>query len=193
MERPELVNEHWKLCARERVVLAFLRAEWDKWPLLMMLGDRGIVDNPDLKDPVQNNTRASLLWHVRAPLLELIPADTCWFEVKNFSRAHCWQLHAINFPDWNSPDDMNELEKVAIRKPEPLRVPVNEWASPILWGHSKSGPFTVLEGNHRMCALASQVTSCDECAAPVFIGISTELCRWHHPDAVALRRQGWVF
>jgi hypothetical protein len=186
-----LGDEHWRSIPPARVALAFLGGEWDKWTALAMVGDRRIVDEADLSDFVQNSVRASLLANVRGSLLALIPRDTQWFEVQKLRSQHFGQLRAINFPEWNSPDDANELDKVAIRKPIPLRAPPSAWEAPILWGHDKAGPFTVLEGNHRMTALAACEEERSHCSVTVFVGLSVELCRWHLEDAPALRRQGW--
>ena len=182
-----LADESWLPCFQHAVALAFLCAEWGKVP---MFGDRRIVDDPDLTDAVENNVRALLFWSIREPLLRLIPANTQWFEVKHLRECHFAQLRAINHPVWNSPDDLNELEKVAARKPESLRGPAGTLVPAILWGHNRQGPFTIIEGNHRMSALAGSNTERGGCTLPVFAGLSAELCVWHLPDVPALRAQG---
>jgi hypothetical protein len=186
-----LAAETWSACSMHDIALAFLRAERDKSLAQVMFGDRRIVDKPDLTDAVENNLRASLLCGMREPLLRLVPAGTRWFEVKHLRECHFAQLHAINHAYWNHRDDMNELDKIAVRKPQVLRGSIGDWEPPILWGHDASGPFTILEGNHRMSALAGSQVERVRCALPVYVGLSAELCVWHHPDVDALRAQGW--
>lgn len=193
-EEGALAHETWEPCSVHAVVLAFLQAEWDK-PLLgafplRMLGDRRIIDDADIENAVQNNLRTSLLWLRRAALLQWIPTDTQWFEVRFLRAQHFHQIRAINCPEWRSPEDSNELLKVAIRKPDTLRSSVSAWQPPIFWGHDQDGPFTVLEGNHRMAALAGSEQR-SGCALTVYVGLSAELCRWHLPDKAALIDQGW--
>jgi hypothetical protein len=89
-------------------------------------------------------------------ILRQLPADTTWFRVDHLRRSHLDQLRAINYSDWNSSNDHNELEKVALRKPQMTwrgPAPRGDW-SPILFAHDRAGPFTILEANHRMTALA---------------------------------------
>ena len=194
IDRTTLTTESWKPCSVHAVVLAFLRAEWDK-PLpgsfpLSMLGDRRVIDDADLGNAVQNNLRSSLLWFTRGGLLQWIPMDTRWFEVRSLCFRHFHQVRAINCPPWTSAADSNELLKVAARQPEELKGCISAWQPPILWGHDREGAFTILEGNHRLTALAGSAQR-SECALPVYVGLSAALCRWHMPDKSALIAQGW--
>lgn len=192
--KASLADANWSPCSAHAVVLAFLRAEWDK-PLpgafpLRMIGDRGIIDKADLEDATENNIRSSLLWSIRAGLLQGVPTDTRWFDVRHLREQHFHQVRAINYRDWTSPADCNELENVAARKRLELEKPVTDWQPPIMWGHDRKGPITILEGNHRLAALASSAQR-DSCALPVYVGLSANLCRWHLPDKRALIEQGW--
>src|ERR1700722_12117917 len=101
MSTTVLAAETWSACSTHGIVLAFLRAEWNKSHALVMFGDRRIVEKPDLTDALENNLRASLLWDIREPLLRLVPAGTRWFEVKHLWECHFAQLHAINHACWN--------------------------------------------------------------------------------------------
>lgn len=177
-----LVGETWTPCSANPIVLEFLRAEWDKWPILDRIGDRRLVTEPDLTDDVQNKQRMRLLWRVRGPLLHHIPSDTRWFEVQRLSTQHFWQLRAINHKDWISPDDRNELEKVAIRNRQPLMASIAGF-QPILWGHDKEGPFTILEGNHRLTALAGAADR-HSYEFVAYVGLSAHPCGWHRADGV---------
>ncbi|MDB6043517.1 MAG: hypothetical protein JWM63_2068 [Gammaproteobacteria bacterium] len=176
-----LADESWSPCSKHAVILAFLRAEWDKSPQLKGR-DRHLITTADITDTRQNNQRMTALWSIRGALLKRLPGDTQWFEVKYLREGHFWQLHAINFLDWNSPEDMNELEKVAVRRRQPLLTPVASWEPSILWGHERSGSFTIIEGNHRLSALAGTLVERRSCAIPVYVGLSPSLCHWHLPD-----------
>lgn len=188
-----LAHESWEPCSVHAVILAYLRAEWEKhltgsFPLCM-IGDRRIIDEADLGDAVQNNLRSTLLWLTRGALLRWIPTDTRWFEVCHLRQQHFHQIRAINCSPWTSPTDSNELEKVAGRTRIDLRKPPAEWPSPILWGHDRHSALTILEGNNRLTALAGS----DEgrgCALTVYVGLSTRPCPWHLPDVPKLSPQG---
>jgi hypothetical protein len=190
-DRGALSDESWTPSSAHAVVLALLSAEWDKWPRLNEIGDRRTVDAADLHDAVGNDLRFALLWQFRGGLLQWIPQDTDWYQVSALRERHFHQLRAINFSDWNNPADENELEKVAVRKPLALQGAVSAMDPPILWGHDRDGPFTILEGNHRMTALAASERQRAATALSVYVGLSPGLCRWHRPDREALIQQGW--
>jgi hypothetical protein len=125
--------------------LSFLRSEWAKWPLISAYWDRGILaDSADVSSPIENNLRAQMIWTLRSALLQWIPADTQWFKLQYLRTNHYSELRAINHGSWISSDDMNELEKVALRTTQECWEPEGKW-SPILWSHDKNGPFTIIE------------------------------------------------
>jgi hypothetical protein len=168
------------------MVSAFLDAEWGKLPMLWRLGDRRLVDRADLGDPAENNVRMMLLWSIRGPLFEAVPADTEWFEVGLLTAAHFWQLRNIHHKDW-SPFSVatNELDEIARNKPrQALLTPPDRWPPCVLWGHDRGGPFTILEGNNRMSALAADAEARQNCALPVIVGLSGQRCGWHRADGV---------
>lgn len=70
------------------MVLAFLKAEWDKWPRLAEHGDRRLITEPEFTDLAQNNARLALLREVRDMLLKHVPHDTEWFEVRHLDVRH---------------------------------------------------------------------------------------------------------
>ncbi|MGK7912612.1 MAG: hypothetical protein AB4050_14225 [Synechococcus sp.] len=90
-------------------------------------------------------------------------------------------LRAIHHVNWSSPNDANELTSVARRKQIPLMLSPSAWAPPILWGHTQSGPFTIIEGNHRLTALAGSSTP-NNFAISVCVGLSRAPCWLHQPD-----------
>lgn len=179
-----LADEAWSPCSLHAVVLTFLRAEWEKWPTLKVRDRRLIAEQADLTDVRQNNERMRALLSVRGPLLGGVPNDTQWFEVRHLRADHFGQLHAINFRNWNSPADMNELEKVALRKPLQILTPVASWQPPILWGHDQGGPFSILEGNHRLAALACAAAEHQHWRTLALVGLSPRPCGWHRPDGL---------
>jgi hypothetical protein len=67
-----------------------------------------------------------------------------------------------------------------------MHSPPSNWGTPILWGHDRKGPFTIIEGNHRLVAYASQANK-SGLSVPVFVGLSKTPCFWHifamHPTS----------
>ncbi|HEY6641085.1 MAG TPA: hypothetical protein VIZ63_02995 [Povalibacter sp.] len=177
-----LAEEHWSSASYDDVVLAFLEAEWGKYPEPIRTQCAGLIVSPSLSSERENRIRAKFLWALREPLLTHVPGDTRWFAVTHLRRQHFPELHAINHPAWTSPNDRNELLNVACRRPERLKSEPSAWAPPILWGHQKSGPFTILEGNHRLTALAGSIDP-PEFSLAVYVGLSDGKCLWHRPDA----------
>jgi hypothetical protein len=161
--------------------VAFLAAEFDKIDDTVS-SDLALVTAPDLRDPAQNERRRELLYRRRERLLAYVPESTEWFEVRYLERHHLPQLRAINFGTWNSPGvDENELPRVAHRRRTPLLVSPSEWPPPILWGHTRAGPFTVLEGNNRLTAYAG-ATQPPTLHVRAVVGLSGDRCCWHLPD-----------
>jgi hypothetical protein len=161
--------------------LAFLTAEFDEISGIAP-GDANLVTVPDLVDAAQNERRRQLLYSRRGPLLDQVPGSTEWFEVRYLERGHLHQLRAINHRHWTRPGvDNNEVLKVAHRMRIPLLRQPTDWAPPILWGHTRNGPFTVLEGNNRFVAYAA-VRHQIALRVRVYVGLSAEPCCWHTPD-----------
>jgi len=176
-----LADETWTSATSAEVCLAFLRAEWDKVPEITGWHDRGLIDAPDLRDGRENSLRRLILGSWREPLLAQIPADTLWWLVRSLRHTHTAELLVIASDDWRDPIDRNELLNVAQRRGEALRIPPTEWSPPILWGHEREGPFTILEGNNRLvnyAASAPQLAFEVEC----FVGLSPSPSVWHLPD-----------
>jgi hypothetical protein len=178
-----LADEKWTPCSVHEITLSFLRSEWDKWPSISAYWDRRLVEDPVSMDAISVNLRASMLWSVRAMIVGQLPADTTWFKVEHIRRQHFGELRAINHVGFTSPADDNEIEKVALRKPEEIwrgDPPSRDW-SPILFAHDRGGPFTILEANHRMTALAQPDIEFD-IELTAYVGLSRSQCVWHLPD-----------
>jgi hypothetical protein len=185
-----LEDEAWAPSSYDAMVLAFLKGEWSRWRLADR-GDVKLITEPDLTDPIQNLARRRLLQSIRGVLLAQIPRDTRWFEVKHLSARHFWQLRNIHRSDWSGHSHTHELLEMARLQPERLRQESNSWGSwrPVLWGHNRTGPFTIIEGNHRLTALAGARAERQENIRMVtYVGTSSRPCEWHRPDAVEHER-----
>ena len=149
-----LSGESWIEVGFNPVALAFLVGEWDKWPQYYWPVDKRLITHADLNNAGENGTRALLLVRVRGLLLERVPPDTRWFEVKYLRDSHLEQLLVIGRCGFIALQDDHALRSAAKTKSTPLRTQPSAWAPPVLWGHERNGPFTILEGNHRLTAYA---------------------------------------
>ena len=180
-EGQRLSGQTWTEVTVHHVYVAFLCAEWHKLIVPTTLHDRQLIDQPDLSSYSENQRRAELLYSYRAPLLQRMPADTRLYEVRYLQEGHLDELLVIGRCGWDSPHDGNELLQVARRKLLPLRSQPQTWSAPILWGHTRQGPFTILEGNNRLVAFAGADPR-PSLRRSVYAGLSGSLCFWHLPD-----------
>jgi hypothetical protein len=188
MDHPmSLADMEWKRVNLHPVVLTWLRAERGGYveqarkALGLSLADvADLLDSADLANPDQNRARLRLLYGARNIFSLEIPPDTEWYNVRNLKHEHLNELLVVNHPAWNDPAHHNELHEVAKLKNRSLEKPPSEWDSPILWGHDRNGPFTIMEGNNRLASyVASGRTDLD---IPAFIGLSPLKCLYHLPD-----------
>jgi hypothetical protein len=168
------------------VVLEFLRGERTKIKLPQGMP---LVDGPNLSDPVENHQRLRLLYHNqnlgRAIFMVEIPTDKCWWEVHGLTENELDELYvsARHNKHWNVGG--YKLNNVAAAVQEPLTSTPSSWAGRIiLWGHDWKGPFTIMEGNHRMLAYAAAKTR-PALNLDVYVGISPSFCFWHCDDPVS--------
>jgi len=192
-----LAQKEWSPISIHDVVLAWLRAERHtvKSRLaqlpepLWTAGLAALLDRAELSDAEGNRARLRLLYMYRIVFMVEIPPDTNWYEVRTLTDQELKELHVVNYHTFNDPADQNELMKVAARKAaveqrinekiDPRSQP-SDWEPPILWGHTKAGPFSIIEGNKRLIAYAaSGQTGID---TPVLIGLSPMRCHWHILD-----------
>jgi hypothetical protein len=177
-----LENQAWHAVTIHAVHLAFARAEWHRLPGATP-AERHLVESADLSDAAKNERRRHLLYRLREPLMRRVPTDTAWYEVRYLEDRHLAELLVIGRCGWDAAVDRNELPKVAKRRPTELQTPPSRWSEPILWGHDRNGPFTILEGNNRLVAYAG--TSAPRLIEiPVYVGLSPSRCIWHLPDPV---------
>ena len=177
-----LTNQRWKMVSVNEVLHSFLNDERKK--CLNSLGSFAenniqLIDNPDFTNEAENYKRAMML-SFRLPILLNIPSSTIWYKVSSLNKSHSEKLIVINDVGWRSANDKNELLNVAQREKESFKSSPSECGIPILWGHTKNGPFTIIEGNHRFVALASSKMQFN---IKCYIGLSPDLCcPWHLPD-----------
>ena len=184
-EQPQLGDETWTPCSYDAVMLAVLRADWTR----RRLNDRGhprLIAHPDLLDPAQNDARRALLLGLTGSVWPSVPKDTAWFEVRHLGMHHFGALRHIHHLNWSSysRSKTNEVLEIANLRPERLRshaVPAT-W-QPVLWGHERAGPFTILDGNRRIAALALAPKPYGDLKLVAYVGLSGAPGVWHRPDA----------
>ena len=111
-----------------------------------------------------------------------IPPDTTWWEVCSLTENEIGELYvsAKHNKQWD--DAGNKLEQVAAVVREPLKSSPNTWNGRIiLWGHDRNGPFSIIEGNHRMLAYAHAAPR-SPLSIDVYVGLSDSYCYWHFAD-----------
>lgn len=177
----------WKPVSVHRFVLLFLLAERDTNLAPFRNADPQLVDSlldaPDLANSTDNQLRMRLLYLMRCRYVGEIPADTIWYEVQNLTDDDLGSLYVTRHASWTAPTDNNELLEVAKRLPAAMRSPPSSWRSIILWGHDRLGPFSIIEGNHRLVSYAASRTSLSErLRIQVLVGLSPSLCYWHPLD-----------
>lgn len=182
-----LQRGEWTQVSFNEYVLAFLRAEQQtnvaqEIARQPSMGPRisSALDAPDLTDSEQNWLRLRLLNVIRSRYIAEIPGDTVWHTVRSLTDDDLPNLFVTRHATWTSIADNNELGAVARRKPIPLRQQPSGWTPVILWGHERAGPFTIIEGNHRLVSYVS--SGGGGLKIPVLVGLSATSCYWHPPD-----------
>jgi len=176
-----LVSKQWKPVSAHEVIAEYLASEPHKLNGIPSF-IQGIVNSPNLTDSAENHLRLRLLYHLRCFILAEIPPDVAWYEVATLTDDELPELYVIPHCGWDDPGGSHELVKVACRRPQTLRSNPSTWRRPILFGHTRSGPFTILEGNNRFTAYVSDGGSGLHVQA--FVGLSPTPCYWHQPDSV---------
>jgi hypothetical protein len=169
------------------VVAEFLRGERHRFEHSLPSAEMALIDSPNISDPRENHARLRYLYCSRGHLIGEIPPDTQWYEVRNLTAEGLSELHVIARCGWDHSGDRNELLRVVLRRPSALTSQPSSWARPILWGHEKAGPFTILEGNNRLVAFASQGQQ-SALMIPALVGLSPTPCCFHifdPPDVIA--------
>ncbi len=191
-----LGTEAWTPVTVHEVFATFCRSERDR--ITRFLDDlkargtlsaseadalRTAVERPDREDPRLRHLRMRAVYLVRAPLLGEIPPDTLWYAVSHLEREHLGELRVIGRCGWDKPSHRNELEAVVACGAvgaEPVH-PETWDRRLILWAHSRRGPYTILEGNHRLVALRS-ASPVPSLRVTVLVGLSPSSCLLHRMD-----------
>lgn len=167
-----------------------------------------LVNKPDLSDPVENAKRRALLFIRHASLWRVLPEGTQWFEVtlrpidleriRVFPRSH-WRKVAKG--DFGITEVVREIaagncqdivEEGFVQKIFEIR----DWleqdvdaGAVLLIGINERGPFTVLDGNHRLAA--SMLASVEPAKRfRVYCGLSPRMaqCCWYNTNVSTLFR-----
>ena len=174
-----LAMKKWTPVSVYRVIAAFLIAERET-NVQQRFVDPGLIsaaevarllDAPNIDNPEENFFRMRMLYRIRNVFFGEFPPDTVWCNVENLTDAELSQLHVVGRCGWDDvTHDRNELLQVVQRREEPLQAPPDRWGPIVLWGHTRTGPFTIVEGNHRLVAYAGSARA--ELDIPVLIGLS---------------------
>lgn len=176
-----LARGAWSPASLHTVVAEFLQAERHK--LVGLTPEQAkLMDQPDTADPIANHSRLRLLYRWRLLLMVEVPPDTEWLEVHSLTEDDFPNLLVIDRCSLVPAGVDNRLDRASLVLDKgPLKTPPSQWCRPILWGHSKDGPFTILEGNHRLLAYAGHSAG-SGLSVPAFVGLSPTPCFWHRPD-----------
>ena len=169
----------------------------------------GLVAAPDLSNPADNSLRRALFSLRHGTLWGALPKDTEWYEVelrasdlsriRAFPRAQWRKLargdFAINkvvrcISEGNRSTDPAFLAKIQSLRNACFKPESNPGAV-LLIGLSGSGPFTILDGNHRM--VAAMLNSPESLRTfRVYCGLSPRMveCCWYETNLSTLFRYG---
>jgi O-antigen/teichoic acid export membrane protein len=169
-----------------------------------------LVTSPNFADPNENRVRRALLFVRHAALWREIPKETEWFEaeirysdlhrIRVFPRAHWRKLALGDFAITQvarriASGHLRELAvKAFLAKIDGLRdhLAGNQDAGAVLLiGLDRHGPFTILDGNHRL--LAAMLMSADAVGRlRFFCGLSPRMnqCCWFQTNIATLVRYG---
>ncbi len=187
-------NQYWGKVSKDEVYCAFLKSEYKiRFNLSSKETEyiKELVDNPCFSNEFQNSKREELLLLIRKPILDEI-THTTWHKA-SLQQSHLNELRVMGRCGWDYgslPDhdsmckpDQNELVSVARRRPQKLKKDPFQWEPPILWGHTMDGPFTIIDGTHRLLGYASHSNKPD-LNILAYIGLSEEKCKWHLLDQI---------
>ena len=180
-----LSDKDWRRVRIHRVVSEFLLAEFHRVRGFLPQDLWTLVTSPNLGDSRQNHIRLSALCYCRAELIGEVPPDTIWYEVSDLTAEELPELRVIaRCGLWTDEAGRNELPYVAQRiqrKDVDFATDPRSWSAPILWGHDRTGPFTILDGNHRLLAYLRSVNP-PPISVRAMVGLSPTPCFWHIHD-----------
>jgi O-antigen/teichoic acid export membrane protein len=169
-----------------------------------------IVFEPAFDDPMENELRRALLFVRHGSLWRELPSGTEWYEVKVgaadlprirvFPRAHWRKLAVGDFAITQVAQRVVD-DRYIERTPEAFRTKIKDLrdhlqandkavaGAVLLIGISQSGPFTILDGNHRL--LAATLASPEAVdRLRFFCGLSPRMaeCCWYQTNFITLLR-----
>jgi hypothetical protein len=152
--------------SRDELILSWLHSEWDRTH-----PSRRLVDQADLSDPAQNAARAQMLFSIRANIVRELPyqmrPDWAYIEEADLPNLYIipcseWYLDTgctfrlsdvpANLKAGRHPvDHLAKIDAIALS----LADYESSTTSDVLMLNSadRTGPYTIIEGNHRGCAL----------------------------------------
>ena len=169
-----------------------------------------LVTSPNFADPAENEVRRALLFIRHAALWREIPEETEWYEaeiqysdlhrIRAFPRAHWRKLalgdFAITQIAQRIADDQSRqvAGRNFLTKIDDLRHHLaqnGEGGAVLIIGLNENGPFTILDGNHRL--LAAMLNSPEAVGRlRFFCGLSPRMtqCCWFQTNLSTLVRYG---
>jgi O-antigen/teichoic acid export membrane protein len=167
-----------------------------------------LVTQPNLSDPVENAKRRALLFIRHGSLWRVLPESTQWFEVtlrpadlqriRAFPRAHWRKLAKGDFTITEIVREIAAGRCHDVVEEEFLTkiLDIRNWleqdidaGAVLLIGVTGKGPFTVLDGNHRLAA--SLIASTEPSKRfRVYVGLSPQMgqCCWYNTNVSTLFR-----
>jgi hypothetical protein len=116
----------------------------------------------------------------RAPIINAIPLDATWWRVSPLSWYDLREVHVIASHGVEGRTSLFDLCERGL-VPHPFGSAPETWRGILLFGHSRLGPFSILEGNHRLLDAAWAGPRARPLALQVQIAISERDCQWHAP------------
>lgn len=167
-----------------------------------------VVDSPNYNDAIENATRLALFYLRHGSLWRELPKDTEWFETElgavHFDRIRVFpraQWRKLARGDYSLPRIIKSIRSgeaaesadlAFLNKIEDLQQKdshVKDRGAIILIGTSHNGPWTVLDGNHRLvAAILSSPNSVEHVRC--FCGVSPRMiyCCWYKTNFSTLVR-----
>jgi len=196
--------------SENEVIAAFLKTDFHKPEFRKYQQTLGrVVTDPNLGDVVENSVRRSLLFVRHAALWRELPSGTQWFEVeiepadleriRVFPRAQWRKLAQGDFGLAGISKRIANGECAGLTdegfllKIQQLRDRLGDGWTPgavLLIGLNANGPFTLLDGNHRM--VAAVLSSLALNRFRFFCAVSPKMneCCWYDTNVTTLARYG---
>ncbi len=198
--------------AESEVIAEFLKNDFQNPEFEHYQDNLGeIVETPNFDDESANALRKALLFIRHGALWRELPAPTAWYEVQ-VTQADLGRIRVFPRAQWRklargdyalpkiterlaTADYRDIAEDAFLSKIQNLRSQVQQGAAGgavLLIGLSEKGPFTVLDGNHRLVA-ATLVSPEALGQFRFFCGVSARMdnCCWYETNTATLMRYGF--